>query len=644
MHNLKYLYSPITIGNMEIKNRLVMPGMSVNFGVDEKGFITDQLTEYFVCRAKGGTGMLIVGGGGVDPVGRELPNLPALWDDASIPAMLKMTKKVKSFGAKFGMQIMHGGRQSYREDKVAPSPIPAPAIVKGVPKELSIDEIKHIIEAFGDSARRCKEGGFDFVEIHAAHGYLINQFLSLNSNKRTDEYGFAYFANRMRFLLEVLKNVKIKTGNDFPIGIRINGEDYIEDGLILEDALQLAYVLEQEGASYIHVSAGVYGSTQLTIPSMYVKEGCFAHLAEAVKKTVSIPVIAVGRIRNPEYADRLIKEKKADMIAMGRAHIADPDIAEKARKGALSAIRPCMGCCLGCFQSVMNLEPASCVVNPKMGREYLFKETEKTSNPKKILVIGAGLSGLSAARAAALKGDNVIIVEKGGFLGGAARLAGKIPGRENILDVIEFFANELFMLNVEIRLNTRIDEKLINDINPDEVIIASGSLPDFPLIKGLAKTKMNLPTVIDILEGNALASEKAVILGGNQIGLFLADYLAEKGKKIIVLHRGSHFAEEMAANDRFYLRERLKKNNVKLYKNVSVKEILENGVIFNQLGKEEKLEGFDSLIISEKMRSIKDTKELFERKNIKTHIIGDAASPRNIMFAIAEGEEAGSAV
>jgi 2,4-dienoyl-CoA reductase-like NADH-dependent reductase (Old Yellow Enzyme family)/thioredoxin reductase len=643
MSKLTHLFSPIKIGRMEVKNRLLMPGMSINFGVDSNGFVTDQLTEYFAARAKGGTGMLIVGGGGVDTVGHELPNLPALWDDDCVPALKKMTKKVKSFGARFGMQIMHGGRQTYKPNKVAPSPIPALALVKGTPRELTTDDIKEVVNAFGDSARRCKEGGFDFIEIHAAHGYLINQFMAPNSNMREDEYGGS-FENRIRFMLEVFRNIKMKTDDDFPVGIRLNGEDYAKDGFMLEEAIKLASVLEKEGADYLHVSAGIYGSTQLTIPSMYVPQGCFVHLAEAVKKNVSIPVITVGRIKDPEYADRIIKEGKADIVAMGRAHIAEPDIAKKAEKGDLASIRPCLGCCLGCFQSIMNLEPATCVVNPQVGREYLVKKAEKVSNPKKILIIGSGPAGLSAARSAALKGHNILILEEKGYIGGIAKLAAKVPGRSDIMDIINFFTNELAKLNVEIRINTRINQKIIETIKPDDVIIASGSLPDMPLIKGLSNTEMNLCTAVEILEKSTVVNDKAVILGGNQAGLVLADYLAEKGKKVVVLNRKDHFAEEMAANDRFYLRERLKKNNVKLYKKVSVKEILSDGVIFTHNKKEEKLTGFDSIILSEKMEPIRETKKLFKKSDIGLHIIGDANLPRNIMFAIAEGEEAGSSI
>ncbi|MBW2193426.1 MAG: NADH:flavin oxidoreductase, partial [Deltaproteobacteria bacterium] len=253
----KHLFNPIQIGQMSAKNRLLMSAMSINFGVDDSGHVTEQLTEYFVARARGGVGMMLLGGGAVHPTGLELPDLPRLWDDNCVPPLKKMVDSIRPFDARFGVQLMHGGRQSYHDQKVAPSPLPALAVVKGVPRELTIPDIRELTSAFGDAARRCREAGFDFLEIHAAHGYLINQFMAPNSNHRKDEYGES-FENRIRFLLELFRDIKQKVGADFPVGIRINGEDYVENGWSLEETLKLAPILEQEGADYLHISAGVY--------------------------------------------------------------------------------------------------------------------------------------------------------------------------------------------------------------------------------------------------------------------------------------------------------------------------------------------------------------------------------------------------
>jgi len=641
--HFKHLFAPIRIGTMQAKNRLLMPAMSINFGVDDHGYISGQLTEYFVARAKGGAGMMLIGGGAVHPTGLELPKLPTLWDDRCIPALQKMTETVRPFGAKFGMQLMHGGRQSYHDKKVAPSALPAEAVVKGIPRELTLVEIDGMAESFGDAARRCQEGGFDFVEIHAAHGYLINQFLAPNSNKRTDQYGGS-FENRIRFLLQLFRDIKAKTGTDFPVGVRINGNDYIENGWNIDEAVRLAQILEKEGADYLHISAGVYGSSELTIPSMYVKPGCFVHLAAIVKKEVSVPVAAVGRIKNPELADRIIKEGKADIVAMGRALLADPALPDKARKGNLTRIRPCIGCCLGCIHNVLQLEPGACVANPEVGREYLLKEDDKARLPRKIIVAGAGPAGMAAARMAAIRGHRVMVCDAKGAIGGLARLAAIPPGRSENMDIAEFMKNELERLNVEIRLNTALTPELIRTESPDEIILATGSLPEMPIIKGLFKTEMELCTVTDILDRQSITGDKVIIIGGNQAALVLADFLAEKGKEVVLLNRKKHYGEDMSANDRFYLRERLKRDNVRLYKKASVKKFLPYGVIFRSQGKERQLDNYDTVAIAEKMTSVRTPVEFIKTEGIPLHIIGDAKSPRILMHALSEAEEIGRSI
>ena len=636
---LKHLFAPVRIGRMTAKNRLLMSAMSINFGVNENGYVNDQLTAYLAARAKGGAGMILVGGAGVHPTGLELPGLPALWDDACIPALNKMVAAVKAYDTCFGVQLMHGGRQSYHDRKVAPSAIPAPAVVKGVPKALTVEEIAELVTAFGDAARRCREAGFDFVEVHAAHGYLINQFLSPNANRRDDHYGGS-FANRIRFFLEVLADIKAKAGGDFPVGLRINGEDYIAGGWTLDDTLRLAPILEQKGADYLHVSAGVYGSTQLTIPSMYVAPGCFIHLAEAVKKVVAIPVVGVGRIKDPELADRLLKAGRVDVIAMGRALIADPMLPEKARRGAIDAIRPCIGCCLGCIHAVLALEPGGCVVNPDVGREYLLEADPAATAAGTVLVVGAGPAGLAAARMAAVRGHRVTLVEESGGVGGLLRLAARAPGRQEVMDVVHFLNREVARLEVAIRLNTPLTAALLDELAPDAVILASGSLPQMPIVKGLFTTKMDLCTVTEVLAGK-LTGDRVIVLGGGQAGLLTADYLAETDREVVVLNRRRHFAEEMSSNDRFYLRERLKRGRVRLYKQVSVTAITDDGVHFKAAGEPVALAHFDTVVVAEAMAPVRDAKSLLDGRRMAVHIIGDAKTPRNLMLAISEAEEIG---
>ena len=635
---LSHLFKPIQIGRMTSKNRLLMSAMSINFGVDEHCCVTDQLVEYFVERAKGGIGMMLVGGGSIHPGGQELPDLPQMYNDDCIPALKKMVQKVKPYDTLFGVQLMHGGRQSYLPEKVAPSAIPAPAVVKGEVRALTIDEIKELISCFGDSARRCQEAGFDLVELHGAHGYLINQFLAPNCNIRTDEYGGS-FENRTRFLFEIIADIQKKTGKAFPIGIRMNGNDYIENGWQLKDAARIAPQLEKAGVVYLHVSGGVYGSTELTIPSMYTPHGCFVHLAQEVKKHVSIPVITVGRIKDPEDADRIIKEGKADMVALGRSVLADPYYPEKARKGNFSQIRPCIGCCLGCIHAVLAKEPGSCVVNPDVGREYKLKDEKPPAVSLKILIAGAGPAGMAAARQFALQGHQVSVCEKEKIPGGLLKLASKAPGRGELGDILTFLQNEMDRLGIDIRYNTELSLEFINQINPDKVILATGSMPDMPVVKGLFQTGMDLVTNVDVISGREPVGGKVLVLGGGMTGLITADFLADQGKQVVVLNRKKSFAEEMASNDRYYLRERLKKNKVTLYKNVSIQQFTDDGVVFKVSGEQMVLDGFESVVISEKHSSIREAKRLEKKVSAAFHLIGDAKSPRHLMYCISEADE-----
>ncbi|HCY85957.1 MAG TPA: NADH:flavin oxidoreductase, partial [Desulfobacteraceae bacterium] len=424
---------------------------------------------------------------------------------------------------------------------------------------------------------------------------------------------------------------------------RINGNDYIENGWELKDTLRLAPLLEKAGAVYLHISGGVYGSTELTIPSMYTPQGCFIHLAEAVKQVVDIPVITVGRIKDPVHADSIIKEGKADMVALGRSFLADPEYPNKAKAGMLSNIRPCVGCCLGCIHAVLAKEPGSCVVNPDVGREYKLAEETAVTETFKVLVAGAGPSGLAAARMFALEGHEVMVCEKADSTGGLLALAATAPGRGELGDILRFFNEELDRLAVPVRFNTPLSKELLDEFRPDQVILATGSMPDMPVIKGLFKTKMDLITSVDVFNEADTPGKKVIVLGGGMTGLITADTLAEKGCEVVVLNRRKSFAEEMSSNDRYYLRERLKKGNVTLYKKVSVTSFSDDGVAFTSNGENVTLSGYDTVVISEKHQPVREAKTLEKKSDAHFHIIGDAKTPRHLMYCISEAEEAGRA-
>lgn len=639
MPHYPLLFEPLVIKNITAPNRLMMSAMSINFGVDQRGLVTEQLSAYLAARAAGGAGMILVGGGAVDPGGLELPHLPILWSDDAIEPLRLMVDRVRPHGACFGMQLMHGGRQSYHDNKVAPSAIPAPAVVKGVPKVLTLEDIDALVAAFGQAARRCREAGFDFIEIHAAHGYLINQFMSPNANQRRDHFGGSR-DNRTRFLMQIMAAIQSVAGKDFPVGIRLNGEDFITDGWTLSDAIAVAPMLEAAGAAYLHVSAGVYGSTELTIPPMYAAQGCFVHLAEAVKTTVTIPVITVGRIKDPAMAEAIIAEGRADAIAMGRSFLADPEWPAKAHRGQPERIRPCIGCCLGCIHQVLALEPGSCVVNPEVGREYQITSME-TTTPKRVLVLGAGPAGLAAAHMAARCGHTVTVWEAGVEVGGLGRLAAMPPGRGELREIIDFFHDESKRLGVTIQCNSVFSEEALAALAPDAIIYAAGSLADTPMIHGLFQSGVEVYDVIEVLTGDAAPGSHVVVLGGGAMALTAADFMAESGSRITVLNRGRHFAASLSSNDRYYLRERLNRHGAHLFKQVAIRAIEERRIRFDHAtAQSQHTDPVDTIVLAERRTPIRDCLPIVQHASVPVHIIGDAKSPRGFLYAIAEAEEA----
>ncbi|MFO7708941.1 MAG: FAD-dependent oxidoreductase [Desulfobacterales bacterium] len=641
MH-LEHLFSPIRLGRMHVRNRLVMPPMSVNFGVDEQGMVTERHRAYLAARARAGTGMIVVGGGAVHPDGLDLPKMPPAWDDRFIPALGLLAAEVKRHGARIGLQLLHGGRQAFHDRRVAPSPLPSLAVVKGVPRELRRDEILELVVCHAQAARRARDAGFDFVEIHAAHGYLISEFLAPNANLRTDDYG-GPFENRTRFLLEILAAVKHRCGSDFPVGVRYNGTDHLDGGWTLEDAVRLAPRLEAAGADWLHVSAGVYGSYPVTIPSMYEPFGLFVHLAEAVKRTVAIPVIAVGRIKDPVMADRLIAEGRADMVAMGRAHIADPELAAKAAQGRLHELRPCIGCCRGCIESVLALGEATCVMNPEVGREYLLEQSPPAAAPRKILVVGAGPAGLSCARLLALRGHRVVVLEERNRAGGALFFAAKAPGRSELWELVAYFLAELERLEVEIRFDTALTPALVGELKPDAAVVATGAAPRFPEITGLFDSGLELSTAADVLCGAVVPGARVAVLGSDQAAMVTADFLAQGGREVSVLG-GAHVAPELAPNDRTSLRRRLSAAGVRLYKRAFIRQFGVDGIRIDHAGGRETLCGIRDLVIADGFRSERKAAEMLSRMGVETHILGDAKSPRTLLEAMAEADETGRAL
>lgn len=643
MTSLERLFQPITIGKMQVKNRIMMPGMSAGMMLDENARPNDEMIAYYVERAQCEPGMIAVGASGVTPPKKKSRMPMALYDDAAIPALKKMVDAVHRYDTKFGVQLWNGGTQAGEGEQLSPSGIGAMAasVVDqrqgSTVRALELDEIPDVVRQFADGAVRAKKAGFDFVEIHAGHGYLIAAFLAPYFNRRTDRYGGS-LENRARFLYEILRAVKSAVGDTMGVGVKVNGDDFMGDGgWTLKECVEIAPTLQAEGADYLSVTAGVMGAARLTVPPMYEPQGCFTDLAEAIKKRVTIPVATIGRIKNPVMGEDLLKRGVADIICMGRAMIADSQIVAKARRGDLADIRNCLADCRGCIdqemRSIKKGSPGqvSCVVNPRMQRESVCIDIEGSAkdNPKKVLVIGAGLAGLEAARRCAFSGHHVTLCESRGWIGGQIRFAAMIPGRQEIADMLPWYERQIAKHGVDVRLNTTVDAAMIDKMKPDVVFVASGSLPQLPQSMAESITNANnieVAMIDDVLEQNIAPGKNILVVGGDQIGMQAADYLSESGAQVTVAEGGHHFGQKLAANDRWYLVARTMKKKVRRVKDVHAVEIgVDDSVTLATDKGHETIPGIDMIVFAGERRSLRPLAEVAKARGIETYIVGDAS-------------------
>ena len=635
MARFENLFSPFQIGKLELKNRIVMPPMATNFA-GEDGSVNERHIAYYLRRARGQVGYITFEHTGVLRQGRAFPNMALVDSDQHIPPFKKLVEAVHKEGGKIVIQINHAGRQTSASITgspiVAPSAVPCP-VRKEMPKELTHEEIEKIIEAFGAAAFRVKETGADGIEIHMAHGYLINQFLSPFSNRREDAYG-GDADRRMRMALEVLRAVRNRVGADFPVLCRLSADEYVEGGLKLEDSKAIAKALEGNGADALHVSACVAASGYLNHPPYYAEEGIFVHLAQGIRSVVGIPVISVGRIRTPELANRILEEKKADLISMGRALIADPELPAKALQGRTEEIIPCISC-NRCIQSIRK-GALACAVNPETGREGIFK-LKKTDRPKKIWVIGGGPAGMKAAEIAALRGHQVTLYEKQERLGGRFLLAAVPPKKQLLKDFIDQLERQLQKLPVKVFIGRPFTPASLRRGKPNAVIVATGAKPLVPPIDGIREAKTI--SVDDALSGSVSLGEKVLVIGGGGIGAEVADHLSEKGKEVTLIEMKEGIALDLVGHLQHFLNKRLREKGVRILTSTKATRFEKQGVWVEDPQGTRKLEGFDSIVTVLGSTPDDELVESLKRKVPEVYVVGDASKPREVMEALFEGEE-----
>lgn len=636
MAKLTHMFTPLTVKHLTIPNRFVVAPMVTNY-CNGDGTATERFIQYQENKAKGGFGLIITEDYAIDPTGKGFVEVAGLWNDGQVESHSKLPPRVHQHGAKIFAQVYHCGRQTSAavigQAPLAPSPVLDPFNAE-VPRELSVEEIEKFIQQFGDTALRAKKCGFDGIQLHGGHGYLLAQFMSPYSNKRVDEYGGS-LQNRLRFPLAVIKNVREKVGNDFIVDYRISADELVSGGRTIEDTKSIAPFLVDAGVDMIHITAGVYFSVNDFIPPHYVRHGFLADFAAEVKKVVDVPVVSVGRVNDPFIAEELIASGKMDMVAMARGSLADPELPRKAKEGRFDDIRHCIGCNYGCVGFLFENKPITCVVNPAIGLEYK-QPTEKVKTPKTVAVIGGGPAGMQAAISAANLGHKVTLYEKGDVLGGQFRIAAVPPAKGELTTFLSWQQTQMKKLGVEVKTGTEATAATIG--KPDAVILATGATPVIPKVPGA--NKPHVCTTTDILLGKCLPGRKVVVIGGGQAGAETADFLANIGRKVVLIEMLKEIAPLEALAPRHFLLKALKEGNVDIHTETVVKEISDNGVVTN-CGKRFDA---DTVVIAVGVRSENALETSLKAAGLPVQVVGDAVSGRNVYNATKEAHEAALAL
>jgi 2,4-dienoyl-CoA reductase (NADPH2) len=633
--SLKFLFEPIKVGSLTVKNRIVMPTVTTGFSV---GPVTEQLRDYFVERAKGGVGMIFVGISGIE---KELKYSIDVSSDDTIPGLRGLAQAIKAKGARAALQAWHPGRYEFTwitgRKPVSASDVASTLAGTEKPRSLTVSEIEKIEEEYAQAALRAKKAEFDAIEFIGSAGYLISQFLSPATNKRTDGYG-GKIENRVRFPLEIVERTKKLVGESYPITFRLSGEELIPGGNGLEETRVIAKKLEDAGVVAFNITAGWHES-RVPMITMDVPRGGFVYLAEGVKKVLSsAKVIASNRINDPLLADRIISEGRADMVSMGRPLIADPELPRKALEGRFDDIRTCIACNQGCFDHLFQSSPITCTVNPMVGKEGKIK-IEPAKQKKKIVVVGGGPAGLEAAMIAAKRGHNVVLFEKNKNLGGQINLAAVPPHKEELGNIITYIANQIRKLNVKVNLGKEATLELISKEKPDAVVIATGAQPASPNIP--AEKGQTILQAWDVLAGNEPKGKNIVIAGGGGVGCYTAHYLAEmKGKKVTIVEMLDKVANDVGVSSRWILRKELADRGVNIIIQAKLLRIDKDSVVIKKGDKEESIPA-DAVILA--LGANADNKLYGEAKGkfSELYSVGDCVKPRKALEAIHEGFDVG---
>jgi 2,4-dienoyl-CoA reductase-like NADH-dependent reductase (Old Yellow Enzyme family)/thioredoxin reductase len=638
-----HLFSSVTINGMTLKNRAVMPPMGTGYG-NPDSTVSDRLVAYLSRRAQGGTGLIITEVCAVDARGKGFPHEIGIWSDAFIPGLARIPEALHHFGAKAALQLHHAGRETFEDaiGAIPEAPSAIPSVILGQPCEaMSLERIAQVVEAFASAAGRAKAAGFDAVELHGAHGYLLNQFLSPFSNQRDDKYGGSD-ENRARFVLEIIAAVRKKAGNDFPVWIRVSADELVRGGYDLSFMQKFAPLMVSAGVDAIHCSVGVYSTPGgLSIASMDTEPGFNLFRARALKDVVNVPVIGVGRINNPELADQAIARGDADLISFGRQHLTDPDFINKVRDGALDDIRWCTACNQGCIERLsFEMKSATCSFNPECGGEHKG-QAPKAKPSRRVWVIGAGPAGLSAAMAASARGHKVEVFEKEEKPGGQLLSASQPPHKSAFKDWVIWSLRQLKKSSTPVHCQNLISKEKIKQHMPEAVILACGAYPVTLPIPGLDSGKV--VDARDVLTGKVELKSPAVVLGAGYVGMETADYLLSKGIPVTVLEMQAFPPVGKLTAHGYWLHKRIKSAGGRLIFGAQVTGIEAGDVRYRQ-GDTERMENAAMIVTAMGVKPDNSLEDVLKELIIPYIIVGDAKSPRRVLEAIHEGHRAGGEI
>lgn len=627
------LFSPIRIGNIELRNRIIFPPMTTGF--EEKGEVTERSRNFYVTVAQGGAGLIVLGDAAIN---FSIAPQPAIYDDRFIPELRELTQAVQAYGAKISPQLFH-------------TPFFTEEIMK-LPREqlfakmkessetfqniLTLPQIEEIQIKFVNAAKRAKAAGFDMIQVHG--GQLIGLFSSPILNKRKDKYGGS-IENRARFAVEIVKRIREAMGTEITIDYKltVHRPNEGKSGPPLDEAKQFAKWLVDAGLDMFHVCTANHGATHHIIPPMGVKpHGYSVDIAEAIKGVVNVPIATVGRIVDPDFAERIISEGKADLIAVGRGLLADPEWPIKAKEGRHAAIRKCIMCNQGCTDRLLNGQSISCSINATLGKEAT-SQIKKTETRKHVLIIGGGPAGMEAARIAALRGHQVTLIEKANALGGQLNIATIPPHKDEMNLITEYLISQVKNLGVDIQLGKEFTQAMIDEIRPDVVILATGAIPIIPDIPGIQGN--NVKTAWDVLSNKKSIGQRVIVVGGGSVGCETAEFLAKSGTEVTIVEMLDRIGTDMSPTMIPFFMGRVKEYGIKVLTKHKLEEIKENGIKTVDENHQEHELQTDTIVLAMGAQPNNKLLERLQDKGIEVYSVGDCAQEptRKLIDAVHEG-------